>query len=347
MSDIVVIAPDLKPGAGGVADYTLRLLEHLPRRDLISVLVPPIDLGQLPPANGKVLVQYSAYGFDHLGYPRGLIRSLIDWKRKTRGRLVVMFHEIWTFWPVTNKNYFVQMLHRRSIGQLLQQADFAFTSTPNQLEHLHALSPRPAIQLLPVGSNIRRTADVARESGTAVLFGLQRARVRSLRQMQSSLTQLASKGLITRLIAVGSSESSEIDREESELLRGFGFARGFEQRGLQSEKEISQLLSSASFGIFGQNELSHTKSGTFMAYAAHELNILSESADKVKTEPFCWLVAPRELMDGVSQVELQRRAERLRDWQERTCSWEIIGAKVAEALQLGSPAHLRVETANN
>jgi len=346
MRDIVVITPDLKPGAGGVADHTLRLLEHLADRGLIRTLVPPIRLSQLPTANGKVLVQYSAYGFDHLGYPRDLIRTLIDWKRKVHGRLVVMFHEIWTFWPMMNKNRFVQMLHRRSIGQLLQQVDVAFTTTPSQLEHLRALNLRTPIELLPVGSNIRRTAQPARESGTALLFGLQRARVRSLRQMQSSLSRLASAGVITRLITVGLNESSEIDRKESELLSGFGFARGFEQRGSQSEEEISRLLSKAAFGIFGQSELSYTKSGTLMAYAAHELNVLSESADKLKTEPSCWLVAPGELIAGISQAELQRRAHRLRDWQERTCSWGIIAGKVADALQLESPAQSRIETAN-
>jgi hypothetical protein len=337
-NDIVVIAPEATAGAGGVADYTLRLLEYFPDREQVLLLVPPLDLKQLPSAGGKVLVQYSAYGFDYLGYPRDLIRGLIDWKRKTHGRLVVMFHEIWAFWPVTNKNYFVQLFHRRAIKQLLQHVDVAFTSTAGQAERLHVLNPSAPVHLLPVGPNIRpMDLDLARERGTAVLFGLHRARIRALQRMESSLRALASSERITKLIAVGSNATGQNNQEEFRLLSSFRFGRGFEQRGAQSAEAISRLLSSASFGIFGQNESSLTKSGTFMAYAAHELNVLSDSGGPANAEPFCWLVAPGELIDGISQSELSIRAQRLRDWQERTCSWKIIAAKVAEALEL--PGH--------
>ena len=34
---------------------------------------------------GKVLLQYSAYGFDRLGYPRWLIKGVLDWKKESQG----------------------------------------------------------------------------------------------------------------------------------------------------------------------------------------------------------------------------------------------------------------------
>jgi len=341
-SDIVVIAPDSKPGTGGVTDYTLRLLEQLPCRDDIS-LIGPSDFDQLPRSAGKVLVEYSAYGFDRLGYPRDLIRALIDWKRNTGGRLVVMFHEIWAFWPVTNKNYFVQLMHRRAIKKLLNHVDLAFTSTVSQAEHLRALNATPPVEALAVGSNIRLISGInsVREPGVAVLFGLQRARIRTLERMQSVLSQLAASGKITKLVTVGTGSGEE--DEEFGLLSGLPCSQGFEQRGEQSEEAISILLATTSFGIFGQSELSYTKSGTFMAYAAHGLSILSELAGPTKAEPFCWLVSPSELIDGISQRKLQRRAEQLRDWQERTSSWKIIGAKIANALELTSAASIQTE----
>jgi hypothetical protein len=332
--EVLVIAPESQLGSGGVGDYTLRLLEHLP--DPSTPLVPPLDFTRLPSSGGRVLVQYSAYGFNRYGFPRDLIRGLIEWKQQTRGRLVVMFHEIWTFWPITNKNYFVQLLHRRAIKQLLAHLDVAFTSTPTQVEHLLRLNRNAAVRLLPVGSNIRRMSDfeTARVAETAVLFGLQRARIRALRQMQSSLERLASSGRITKLIVIGEGNSPEGDEEERALLSSLRWPRGFEQLGAQPEQSVSKLLLSAGFGIFGQNELSITKSGTFMAYASHGLNMLSDSGDHSKPEPFCWLVTAKELIAGISSSELAARAENLRNWQKRTSSWELIASKVAEALQL-------------
>jgi hypothetical protein len=344
--ELLVITPELTPYAGGVGDYTLRLLENLPDRENIKCLVPPGDLKELPLDVRKTLVQYSAYGFDHVGYPRRLIRALIHWKKRSHGRLVVMFHEIWTFWPMTNKNCFVQMLHRRAIKRLLSHADVAFTSTPSQANHLRALSSTVPVYVLPVGSNIspKSGVDLPRHAGLAVIFGRQPARVRSLKKMGASLNALATAGQLTRIIAVGANSGPQAHNEECDLLVNLSLADGFEQRGVESEANISEMLSTASFGIFGQDELSYGKSGTFMAYAAHGLNVLADFADPSKPEPLCWLVAPRDLVGGISSSELKRRADRLREWEQREASWELIGAKISQALELSATGSLQVQT---
>jgi hypothetical protein len=354
--EIVIISPESTPGAGGVGDYTLKLLAHWPSLPNLRLLTPKVSRGrgtdailkQLPATSGKMLVQYSAYGFDRAGYPRDLIRALIDWKTKAGGLLVIMFHEIWGFWPILNKNFIVQFFHRRLIKQLLDCADVVFTSTSSQAGHLRALTPRTRVHVLPVGSNIRHDEDTdpRRKPGWAVLFGLQSARIRALRKMQRSLSSLAAAGRITKIITVGA--NGDGDNEECGLLSGFRLAEGFEQRGPRPEREISELLLTAPFGISGLDELSYSKSGTFMAYAAHGLNIVAACADRSKEEPLCWLIAPHELLQGVSEGELKLRAERLRAWQKRTSSWQIIAAKFADALQLGerSPESFRGQAAS-
>jgi hypothetical protein len=336
--DLVIIVPETEPGSGGVADYTLRLVENLPGGQNLRLFVPSEHGAQLPLTAGKILVQYSAYGFDHLGYPRNLIRALVDWKIKTGGRLIVMFHEIWTFWPVTNKNFFVQLFHRRAMKRLLQHVDLAFTSTSSQQEYLRTLCEIAPIQLLPVGSNIRRSADVdlPRKRGWAVIFGLPGARLRTLRNMHSSLSALAAARVITKIISVGANSDLESKEEEQRLLTSFQLADGFQQLGVQSESTISKILATASLGAFGQDELSYPKSGTFMTYAAHELNILADFANASKPAPICWLVAPSELLNGISPTELKERAQHLRNWQEQTSSWKLISTKVSDALELNA-----------
>ena len=336
--EVVIVTPELPPAVGGVADYTQRLIEAWPNKESLQVLVPRNAMEELLPGVGRVLVQYSAYGFDHHGYPRKLIRALIDWKTKTGGRLVVMFHEIWTFWPVTNKNFFVQFLHRSAIKSLLKSADKVFTSTESQAEHLRALSSSNPIRVLPVGSNIRRNEDVdlARILGCAVIFGLQRARLRGLRKMRSTLSSLAAAGYITKIISIGAGSDPNLHNEERSLLNALPLKEGFEQLGPRPEREISALLFAASFGIFAHDELSLTKSGTFMAYAAHELNVLADFADKSKPAPICWLVAPSELRQEGSNSDWKSRAESLRAWQRENSSWELIARTFADALELNA-----------
>jgi len=351
--ETVIILPEL---AGGVGDYTHRLLENLPRFANLRLIIPRIgnrpansfeqypveetdstaqDLrARLPARGGKVLVQYSAYGFDRFGYPRWLIKALREWKKESRGTLAIMFHEIWAFWPVWNKNYFLQRLHRHDLGKLLRVADAVFTSTSSQAEHLTALSPACAIEVLPVGSNIRRVdaPDVERESGLAILFGLQGSRIQALRKMHAELKSLAAAGQVRNLVTAGSGRSPEGDEEEFALLLGLELIDGFDQRGPLPEEKISGLLSAAMFAISAQDELSITKSGTFMAAAAHGLNILSGYADASKPEPLSLLTSPHELMNGLTETELRSRGERLRQWQERTSAWPLLAERYTRAL---------------
>ena len=345
-NEVVIVSPELPPVVGGVADYTQRLIEAWPDKDNLHVLVPENATEEFSPRGGRVLVQYSAYGFDHHGYPGKLIRALIDWKTKTGGRLVVMFHEIWTFWPVTNKNFFVQLLHRRAIKNLVRAADKVFTSTESQAEHLRALSSRNPIRVLPVGSNIHRNEDVdpARIPGCAVIFGLQRARLRGLRKMRSNLSSLAAAGYITKIISVGAGGDSNLDDEERSVLSALQLKEGFEQLGARPEREISEVLLTASFGIFAHDELSLTKSGSFMAYAAHDLNVIADFADKSKPAPICWLVTPQELRQGISDSELKSHADSLRGWQKENSSWELIARALADALELNAAQLSRART---
>jgi len=351
--ETVIICPELT--AGGVGDYTRRLLENLPRIAGLRLIVPKVgsrplssfeeysveetdgtaqDLCARLPARGKVLVQYSAYGFDPHGYPRWLIKALLDWKKESQSPLTIMFHEIWAFWPFWNKNYIVQQLHRRDLRRLLRVTDAVFTTTASQATHLTALSPRSKIQVLPVGSNIRRVqaTEREREPGLVVLFGLQRSRIRALRQMLPALKSLGAMGKIRSIVTTGGGQSRPGDDQELALLTELELSDGFDQRGPLPEEKISELLLSCEFALSAQDDLSITKSGTFMAYAAHGSNIISPYAAASKPEPLSLLISPDELMKGVARTELESRSAKLRQWQERTAAWPSIASQIARIL---------------
>lgn len=332
MNEVRIICPKQRPGEGGLIDYSQRLIEQWGTRAQAQLLFPQREnfRAQWPTNDGKVLLQYSAYGFDPIGYPRWLLRELMNWKQENpRALLVVMFHEIWTFWPWLNQNRLVQRLHRADIARLMASADAIFTSTPSQAEHLHRLVAHRKVELLPVGSNIRRLGnEQTRAPRVAVLFGVQANRLRTLRALRAGLSSLE------KIIAIGPLDSAKEAEEEAKILTALALPGGFEQRGQLPEAEVSQHLLGASFGLSAQDPLSIMKSGTFMAYAAHGLNILSPHADPAGPEPLNRLTSPAELRAGISEEEWQRRAADLRAWQERTASWPRIAERFAEALQL-------------
>ncbi|MFN2477051.1 MAG: hypothetical protein ABR526_12020 [Chthoniobacterales bacterium] len=342
--------------AGGVGDYTEQLIRHWPHEQHFEFIVPtPTScrvqtLGshqvrevnrdsrafaaQLP-ADGAVLLQYSAYGFSRYGYPHWLIDALVDWKRKARGSLCVMFHEIWAFWPWWNKNFPLQLLHRRAIANLLNAADTVFTSTASQADHLSKVARGVQVTVLPVGSNIipGERAMAVREAGTAVLFGTQGTRLRALREMSTELRVLAATSRVTRIVTIGAGNSAAQDADERGLLESLNLSAGFRQLGKKSTPEISAVLATAEFAIAAQDPLSYTKSGTFMAYAAHGLNILSNYADASAPEPMCLLISPAELRRNLDPGDAMARARKLRAWYERTASWPQIARQIAAAVE--------------
>ncbi len=351
-----VICPEIGSGIGGLADYTLRVIEHWPDGGAVRMIVPKggrsngtfagrlleIErnsdalLAALPASGGKVLLQYSAYGFDRFGYPRWLLRALTEWKNRGGGLLVAMFHEIWTFWPLLNKNYLVQQLHRRDLRMLLERTDVTFTSTSSQAQHLQALVPKGAVQLLPVGSNVypSREPRYDREGGVAVLFGLLPTRCRTLQAMRTELKSLARAGAISKIISIGVGDSAEELQREHALLTELHLRDGVEQRGALAESVVSGIMLEAMFGISAQDEPSITKSSTLMAYGAHGMNIISPFAGPERSPPLCWFTKPAELLEGITAAELADRARHLRDWQQRTASWPYIAEQFAHALQL-------------
>jgi hypothetical protein len=357
----IIISPELPPTPGGLGDYVAKVVAQWPRIDDLKFVIPqprdgraeslqgyPVDviapdadalLAKLPMNGGNVLLQYSGYGFSAHGYPAWLARALLDWRKRCGGRLVIMFHEIWTFSPWWNKNFLLQQLHRRAIGTLVRVADSVFTSTASQAEHLTAFGPPSAIRVLPVGSNIdpgAGTSARALQRGTAVVFGLQATRVRALRALCEQLRELARAERVTKIIALGAGNSPSGDVAERQVLGDLRLRDAFEQVGAASEAEISDALSTAELGISAQDPLSYTKSGTFMAYAAHGLCMLSDYADASQPNPMSLLVKPEELLSGITDAELDRRRLKVREWYNESASWPRIAGVLFDALDLAS-----------
>jgi hypothetical protein len=233
----------------------------------------------------------------------------------------------------------VQWLHRRDIKGLVRRTDASFATTPSQAEHLQALHLTAPVQVLLVGTNIRvqfSSAAQQREPRHHRPFRSARLKYQTLRQLKSELKGLAAAERITGIVVMGGGNTSKGDDQDRALLGVCGLKQRFEQRGMFPKAEIWAALSAATFAISAQTKMSLMKSSTFMAYAAHGLNILSPIANPLASEPLCWLTSPAELRTGISAGQLHAQAENLRVWQERTSSWPRIASEFARALQLNA-----------
>ena len=354
---MTIITPEIDAGAGGLADYTLRLIEHWPADSKFQILtrrMPQTKMAgshltsllpvteeeiyrALGATDGPVLLQYSAFGYDPTGNPEGLINAVTRWKAfRNSSRLVVMFHEIWTFIPFWNRRLIAQKRHRRLIGRLARAADVVVTSTASQAAHLEKVSGRSDVSVLPVGSNItlNQPSNSARDGTAAVIFGLAPSRIRTLRKLHGPLRQLASAQKLTRITTIGHGD----DSEETALLASLKLAEGFQQLGICPEATVSRELDRVAFAISDQDPLSYPKSGTLMAYAQHGLNVISPFASAARGEPFSIFFSPAELLRGVSLEQRDEHARLLKNWQARTSSWPAIADFFVKALRVsGAP----------
>lgn len=377
---LVVLAPNFPPAVCGVGDYTANLLRAWPHddpREIRCLLRPapaaalgarfldlpdgePIPISDITPhyrplldtllALGPcdLLAQYSAYGYDpRWGCPAGLCDALVAWTRARRGRLVVMFHELWADeWSLWHPHRWVQVWHRYKLGQVARAATCLFTTTELSAARLRALmrgGGRPvSVTVLPAGSNIPLPSTAApageRERGLFVLFGAQFTRVRCLRALREPLAALAAGGRLHRLVLLGVGQGEALAREEDELLRAIfpasattAAAAGFDVLGERPAREIATWLARAEFGLSFQNETNFTKSGTLMAYLAHGIDVLSPFAGRACPEPFASMTHPDELLADTPLPP--GRAESLRGWYATHADWPLLAAAFADGLR--------------
>jgi hypothetical protein len=292
-------------------------------------------------SDSHVLLEYVPHGFDRRGCPHWLSAAFSEWRKIRRGpgKVVVMFHELWTRLPWWRPAGLRQVLHRWSIRRLIGAADHVFTNTSGYAQWIRRLTPDREVQVAPIGSTVVPVSlhtSVSREAGLFVLFGRQGTRVHALRTLGPSLARLHSKGRLQKLVTAGG--GSEFDAQERDALQQSGLPESaVDLRGYLPAGELSGLLHRAEFGISDQTWESVTKSTTFMAYASHGLNIVSPFAGVEARQPFTWLTSADELASSSSDMEglLPERSQRLSRWYRETADWPMIAQQMKNAFDGG------------
>lgn len=276
-----------------------------------------------------LLLHYAGRAYQPLGCPGGLARALTKWKSKLpASRLIIFFHELPARLPLLNRHYWINLCSRSVARKLAGIADLMITNTAEHVATLQKISGRKDIRFVPVPSNIERTAsgNSPRDRTEFAVFGLPYGRWRILEAFDVEIQQWVAKNLMTKLHLIGPIDEKFDTRSEA-LIRSYPNPNVVMKHGELSPDRISELLSCVQFALTTVDELTWSKSGTLMAFLAHECSIVSKNRSNL--EPLVWNVAPEEI-EGISLHELRSRTDAARRWYDTNVAWEVLARKISD-----------------
>jgi hypothetical protein len=273
-----------------------------------------------------VLLHYAGRGYQRFGCPIWLPSVLRRWKRKvSRGLLTVFFHEVPAALPKLPHHVVFAKVGAHVIGQLAALADVLVTNTETHASVLRELPGCAEVHCLPVGSNIEpiHEAPRSRLETEFVLFGLPFGRLQTLQAFAPYIGKWHASGVLEKLHAIGP-EDPKLRRRAAVLLDRL--APVLVSHGALGERDVSRLLTNARFALTNVTRETWSKSGVFMACAAH--GCAAVIMEKESEAPLCYGIA-RDELGRISASEIESRSAALKDWYERSASWPVTAGALA------------------
>jgi hypothetical protein len=274
-----------------------------------------------------LLLHYAGRAYHRYGCPVSMPRVLGRWKkRRPDARLLIFFHELPAEVPMMSRHYLPQRINARIVRKLAQLADILVTNTAHQADKLRALTGRSDVHCIAVGSNITppaRNVSIPRAKGEFVIFGLPFGRMQTSRLFADHLREWHRAGELTKLHIIGPDDAG--DSLESPLS-----ADAIIRHGALTDRDVSDLLGRAQYALSNATPETWSKSGSFMAFAAHGCPIVTN----ISTPEHVPLNLTIEAGDvgNVAHGELERRGAALRDWYEANADWKVIASRMAALL---------------
>jgi hypothetical protein len=293
---IIQIVPRISLGFDGIGDYSLILAERLRRLHCLETefltcdpttsgsnvvegfpvhrliaqtvddLVKQLSLYSTADSGGPspILIQFAPYGYSQKGCPTWLIEGLSQWKRKRKGKLVTMFHELDARGnPPSKSAFWLNPIQRLLIKKLAALSDQRLTNCVHYAEILSGWG-FPDASLTPTFSNIGEPAEnhpMSARSRQLVVFGRPWQRQLNYTEGRDSLILACNRIEAKRIIDIG----QPIPTFDSHSVEGVPI----ETQGQLSALDVGRLLSTsiASFIRYPVSLLS--KSGVFAACCAY------------------------------------------------------------------------------
>jgi hypothetical protein len=274
----------------------------------------------------NVLLHYAGRGYQRFGCPIWLPSVLRNWKAKfPNGHLTIFFHEVPGELPRRSRHFLLGKINARIVRQLATLADVLATNTDTHAAILRRLSGRNGVHCFPVGSNIEPVATSLRPRAETefVIFGLPFGRWQTLRAFEPQIRKWHESGLLTKLHLIGP-EDERLAARVTPLLGSFSGT--VVRHGKLAEADVSQLLGHARFAFTNVTLATWSKSGAFMACAAHSCAVVIK--EKEIEVPLCYAIAENEI-GHISAAAIETRPAALKKWYEENATWSVIAHRLA------------------
>ena len=353
---LVIISTRLPPQVCGVGTYSWELQKHWPDQQrpvefLVMDVAPDSDRShginvfggsatELRMALDRIgsadaVLHYAGRAYQRFGCPTWLPGVLRDWKRKfAAARLLVFFHELpGSDFKVTSPHYWLGRLSALIVRRLASFADVLVTNTSEHAAMLRRFSRRTDVHIIPVASNILPASAAAageRAATEFVVFGLSFGRLQAVQRFHAEVPRWHSSGKLTKLHVIGPQDDG-FSAEADQLMRAWPASIEIARHGMLPAAEVSQLLSRARFALSNANAETWSKSGSFMACAAHGCAVVMGSGHS-GSPPLSYTVDGAEV-ESISDAEVERRAAALLAWAAQNASWPVIATRIASLLE--------------
>ena len=353
---LVIVTPQLAPRSCGLGAYAWELDRHWPDQNSVNRFLvlrdaalsrehlgvskidafPASAQGLADTLEGAqtddVLLHYAGRAYHRFGFPRWMPKAFARWRGgSSRRRLHVIFHELPADLPLLSKQGILQRLSFPVARDLAEQASTVITNSEHHASVLRRWRLRSAVHWFPVPSNIPppEIAPVEQKRpGRFVIFGLPYTRLLACRLFREFFAEWRREGRMTQLHLIGPRDQ-KFSPEATQILAQTLSTADVVDRGELSAAEVSRELLSAEFCLSSSDEKTWSKSGTFMAYAAHGCAVITPVAAAI--EPLCYATGARDLI-AAPRALLREKSEQLRRWYFAHADWSHAAHRIAELI---------------
>jgi hypothetical protein len=240
-----------------------------------SFEIQPLDRAQ--DQVGKfdhILLHYVNYGYQKRGVPFGLLSILRGMRRRHRGTLLTVFHELYASGPPWGSAFWLQPLQVHLTKSVAHLSDECIVSSDNFVSELQRLVPAVRIHLHPTPSGLEepslsREQIADRDLHRWVIVGGTVLAERSLRSFARAI-QWIPESIAPRTLFVLGGNENPVTRA---LFAGLAIQSDYRPRVLASEaSEILRTCSFAWLNYFHRSDVETSvvlKSSAYAAACAH------------------------------------------------------------------------------
>ena len=363
MSTLLQIVPRIPGGIDGVGDYALTIARKL-REEFgyetvfatfktssgetgggFEVLSLDHLLDQSSPRYEQVLLHYVNYGFQKRGVPFRLLSILRALRRKHRGRMVTIFHELYASGPPWSSAFWLQPLQIVLAKAVARLSDACIVSSDNFRSELQRMVPSARIQLHPVPSGLEEPAlspnqIVDRDPHRWAIVGGTALVERSLRSFQRLMHRIPDSIAPRSLSVLGGHENPAV----RSLLVDLALQSNYRPRIAAAEaSDILKTCSFAWFNYFVRPDVETSvilKSSAFAAACAHgAIPVFPHRGSPVCVDrdrlpgPFFVESDNSEIPDVQGRAEI---ASQIYDWYQRHASSKSLVEGIAKTFGLNA-----------